>query len=205
MSTPAESYLPYGTLIGSSVTSPNSGPDSIPRLTQVNYQNVSAALEIQSNNGALLCPRLTTAQRDNLIATQGMLIYNITTGFYEVYTEGNIWEALAQGSVQGLQPFYVTAGPVQMINNAIYYLDSGGSITLTLPLASDLDDVIEINSTGSGYVIAQNAGQSIRVYPNTTTVGVGGSATSDGGSINIKHNGHIWVASPGFSGNFTIA
>jgi hypothetical protein len=38
--------------------------------------NPDAALEIQSSNGALLLPRMTTAQRNSLHASEGMIIYN---------------------------------------------------------------------------------------------------------------------------------
>ena len=50
----------------------------------------SAILELQSTVGALLLPRMTTAQRDALTAVNGMLIYNSTTGVTEAY-EGGAW------------------------------------------------------------------------------------------------------------------
>ena len=39
----------------------------------------SAALQIESTTGALIVPRMTTAQRDALTAVNGMIIYNTTT------------------------------------------------------------------------------------------------------------------------------
>ncbi|NBU24015.1 MAG: hypothetical protein EBS38_08985, partial [Actinobacteria bacterium] len=39
----------------------------------------SAALQIESTTGALIVPRMTTAQRDALTALNGMIIYNTTT------------------------------------------------------------------------------------------------------------------------------
>ena len=39
----------------------------------------SAALQIDSTTGALIVPRMTTAQRDALTAVNGMIIYNTTT------------------------------------------------------------------------------------------------------------------------------
>jgi hypothetical protein len=50
----------------------------------------SAALEVDSTTGALLLPRMTTAQRNALTAVAGMLIYNSTTGVLEAY-EGAAW------------------------------------------------------------------------------------------------------------------
>jgi len=43
----------------------------------------STALEINGTNGAVLLPRLTTAQRDALTATDGMQIYNTTTNKFQ--------------------------------------------------------------------------------------------------------------------------
>jgi len=43
----------------------------------------SAALEINGTTGAVLLPRLTTAQRDALTATDGMQIYNTTTNKFQ--------------------------------------------------------------------------------------------------------------------------
>jgi hypothetical protein len=49
----------------------------------VTTQTTSAALEINGTNGAVLLPRLTTAQRDALTATDGMQIYNTTTNKFQ--------------------------------------------------------------------------------------------------------------------------
>ncbi len=48
--------------------------------------NASAALEINSTTGALLLPRMTTAERNNLNATEGMMIYNSTDLKYQGYS-----------------------------------------------------------------------------------------------------------------------
>lgn len=52
----------------------------------------SAALDIQGTTGGLLLPRLTTAQRDALTASNGLVIYNTTTGNFEGYNGS--WVAL---------------------------------------------------------------------------------------------------------------
>lgn len=51
--------------------------------------DVSAKLEISSTTGALLLPRMTTAQRDALTAVNGMLIYNSNTNKIEGYENGS--------------------------------------------------------------------------------------------------------------------
>ena len=48
--------------------------------------NTSAALEINSTTGALLLPRMTTAERNNLNATEGMIIYNSTDLKYQGFS-----------------------------------------------------------------------------------------------------------------------
>lgn len=48
----------------------------------------SAVLELQSTTGALLLPRMTTAQRDAMTAVDGMLIYNTTTTVVEAREAG---------------------------------------------------------------------------------------------------------------------
>lgn len=56
----------------------------------------SSAVEISSTTGALLLPRMTTAQRNALTAVVGMVVYNTTTGDVEAYTTtgGPGWVAL---------------------------------------------------------------------------------------------------------------
>lgn len=53
----------------------------------------SALLTLTSTTGALLLTRMTTTQRNALTATNGMVIYNTTTGQVEAYTGGS-WSAL---------------------------------------------------------------------------------------------------------------
>jgi hypothetical protein len=48
--------------------------------------NASAALEINSTTGALLLPRMTTEERNNLNASEGMIIYNSTDLKYQGFS-----------------------------------------------------------------------------------------------------------------------
>lgn len=50
--------------------------------------NGKGGLELRTTTGALLLPRLTTTQRDALTPTNGMLIYNSTTGKFQGYESG---------------------------------------------------------------------------------------------------------------------
>lgn len=46
----------------------------------------SAKLDIQGTDGALLIPRLTNAQKDALTPSAGMILYNSSSGSFQVYT-----------------------------------------------------------------------------------------------------------------------
>jgi hypothetical protein len=54
----------------------------------VTTQTASAALEVNGTTGAVLFPRLTTAQRDALTPTDGMVLYNSTTNKLQVRAAG---------------------------------------------------------------------------------------------------------------------
>ena len=57
-----------------------------------------AILDISSSSKALLIPRLTTTQRDNITTPiESMLIYNSTTNQFEFRTSGGTWGALGGG------------------------------------------------------------------------------------------------------------
>jgi len=46
------------------------------------------ALDVVSTTGALIVPRMTTAQRDALTAINGMIIYNTSTNQFNFYENG---------------------------------------------------------------------------------------------------------------------
>ncbi|EQB62704.1 MAG: hypothetical protein RBG1_1C00001G0283 [candidate division Zixibacteria bacterium RBG-1] len=48
------------------------------------------ALDVSSATGALIVPRMTTAQRDALTAVNGMIIYNTTTNQFN-FREAGAW------------------------------------------------------------------------------------------------------------------
>ena len=47
------------------------------------------ALDVDSTIGAFIVPRMTTAERDVLIAVNGMIIYNTTTNQFNFYENGS--------------------------------------------------------------------------------------------------------------------
>lgn len=71
--------------------------------------------------------------------------------------------------------------PNPMVNGRGYVtIDNSSLVTLTLPATAAVGDTVRILGQGSaGWSILQNAGQSIHLQSDTTTVGVGGSLTFD--------------------------
>ncbi len=69
----------------------NADGNSILNLNQVAIgtasPNSNAALDISSTTGALLMPRMTTAQRDELTPVEGMAIYNTDLGKFQGYAK----------------------------------------------------------------------------------------------------------------------
>lgn len=100
------------------------------------------------------------------------------TGINIVNSSGSITIAVTGG---GESWTVVTAATQAIaINNGYISNAAGGGVTYTLPATAPVGSVIVITglSGGSGWVIAQNAGQSVQFGTSTTTVGVGGSLAS---------------------------
>ena len=64
-----------------------------------NTVNPNAALEIKSSSGALLLPRMTTAERNAIDATEGMLIYNIEAQKFQGFVGDSGSIVIAQSEV----------------------------------------------------------------------------------------------------------
>lgn len=59
----------------------------------------SAKLDIQGTDGALVIPRMTTAQKNALTATAGMIVYDTTLGSFDCYT--TVWKQCSSGKAVG--------------------------------------------------------------------------------------------------------
>lgn len=73
----------------------------------------------------------------------------------------------------------VTTSPYQMLGNQGYIANSASIINLILPVTASEGEVISVIGKGAGgWIISQAAGQSIKIAPVSTTVGVSGSLAS---------------------------
>lgn len=101
-----------------------------------------------------------------------ILYYNPSTGFVS---------AAAAPSSGGITWINKTSSPVTMaVSNGYITNDTSGQISYILPTTAAVGQIVEVvgNSSG-GWVITQNAAQNIQIGSVTSTVGTGGSVTSD--------------------------
>jgi len=76
--------------------------------------------------------------------------------------------------------FVVTSAdnPVSMAPQRGYIPKGAGAVTFVLPAASDIGDIMYIEGYGNLWTLTQNAGQSVILGSQITTIGVGGSLTA---------------------------
>lgn len=100
---------------------------------------------------------------------------------------GDILVGLRSGAnIQFTAPIFgsdivnVTTPTQAMAVNTIYVANDPISlVTFTLPATAAFGTIIQVvGNSSNGWIIAQNAGQSINMGNKTTTVGVGGSTAS---------------------------
>ena len=105
------------------------------RLQHIDAPNLMTAtvdsnFAVTSTTGALIVPRMTTAQRDALTAVNGMLIYNNTTNEFNVQESG------------GWQPMATTGSALTMMQMGEIWSETETTIT-----GSDSDTTLVNNAT----------------------------------------------------------
>ena len=108
----------------------------------------------------------------------------------------------------GLTWTVITGATQALAVNNGYFANRGAGVTFTLPGTAAVGDVIEVsNMNAGGWIIAQNAGQSIKISSGDTTGGVGGSlaSTANGDSVkmvcNVANTNFVCVS---IVGNITV-
>lgn len=113
-------------------------------------------------------------------ANQAALINTVTTNF-------NGWLSTADTNVQAAletlddsqRCTIVTAASANLVAKQGVIADRGTLVTLTLPATAAVGDTINVVGKGTGgWLIAQNAGQTIHFLASNTTTGVAGSLAS---------------------------
>ena len=138
-------------------------------------------------NGAVISGATGTSALTALTLTDGQIVIgntagaplaaNITAGAgISVVNSANAITIAATGVSATTE---VTGTSATMVANNDYIANNAGLVTLTLPATAALGTEIGVFYKGAGgWLIAQNAGQSIRFGTSTTTTGVGGSLAS---------------------------
>lgn len=150
---------------------------------------LSGGLNAQFNNPWTFLPPGTTAERPAPVpANYYLLRFNTDVQLYEYYNALTFsWVQLIPSATTFMWTT-VNTSTVMTINTG-YFTNNAGTIVLTLPVFSAVGNLISIAGVGSGagqWQIAQNALQSVVVGTMTSTVGLGGSITSDNFSDSIN-------------------
>jgi hypothetical protein len=140
----------------------------------------SAKLDIDTTTGALLVSRMTTAQRDALTASNGMIIYNTSTTSMEVYQNSG-WAKLGPGL--GAEGAHVTHNANQTIaTGSSGGAGPGGTNEHTISFNTELFDTDTMHD---------NTTNNSRLTVNTAGVYLVGFTGRIGDGVNDKQ---IWVS-----------
>jgi hypothetical protein len=138
-------------------------------------------------NGAVISGATGTSALTALTLTDGQIVVGNTAGapLAATITAGsgisvtNAANSITIAATGGVSTVEVTGTTQAMAVNTDYIANNAGLVTLTLPATAALGTEISVLYKGAGgWLIAQNAGQTIRFGTSTTTTGVAGSLAS---------------------------
>jgi hypothetical protein len=165
-------------LIAETRTEPGGSTDSIPTMTKVGAQTVDALLELQGS-AALLLNRVTNTQMDDIIATNGMVVYNVDADALYVYAN-DAWEGIVPNN--GVTRIIDTSGAGT--NNLFVGSDAGNYTTTGADNVALGINTFKVNTTGHSNLAA---GFEALVHNTTghenTAIGIialGNNATGNG-------------------------
>lgn len=78
-------------VLGNPIHTSNGSVDTLPTITKVGGVPVNALLEIQSTTDGFLFSRVTEAERDAMVAVNGLMVYNTSTDTLDIYA-GGAWQ-----------------------------------------------------------------------------------------------------------------
>lgn len=159
-----------GTLVADTVAATGGSNDSISKMTISGGVTVSAALEVQSTEGALLIPRMTSTQRDALTASDGMEIYNTTTSEWNYYNSGAWNTSTSSNLVNQVSVTADTAAVIGMFVTPVTILPAQGAneVIIVHKVAVELSFVgAAFTSGGATYLQYGTTGASTDVASDT--------------------------------------
>jgi hypothetical protein len=119
----------------------------------------------------------------------------------------NLINAMGGGSGGNMPVVTVTGASQQLSSNYRYYINRPSLVMLTLPLISNVGDVIEIVNMSNSWQLAQNSGQNMTLANKTTTTGTAGyfASANNGDVIRLECvvANDFWIAST-VIGNITV-
>lgn len=103
----------------------------------------------------------------------------------------------------------VTSSPHSVVVNNAYFANGAGQIEFTLPLTAEVGDTFTLCSMSLGkFVLNQNDGQYIFIGNTSTTIGTGGSITSnnlgDAITLTCAMADTLFIATTAPQGTFTV-
>jgi len=179
-------------LMSGSSAAPIWSTATYPVTTSINRilysSDVNQIAEITTSNSSVLVTNATGTPSFTSSMTNGQLIIgstgstpipgNITAGTGITVTNGAGTISISV-SGSGVSWTEVTTTSQIMTVNGGYISNNAGLVTLTLPTSASIGDILYIVGKGAGgWLIAQNASQSIHIGSAASTIGVGGSVAS---------------------------
>lgn len=133
--------------------------------TVANLYNCTLIPDGTGNTIGYLASSASTFSLNNCSVKEGAVPNTLQTQTYEASMPGG-----------GVGWNEETGTSAQMVNNWGYVANNGTGITLTLPAASNVGDIIEVVGKGAGnWVVAQNASQTIHNVASSSTTGATGT------------------------------
>lgn len=170
--------------VGDPVNANSSGNIDIVGIDGVSVSGSDNTLTISVEGGQGDVESLTPDEGDPVVADDDGNI-NILGGS-GVTTVGTLNTLTINRSISDIPWTEVNTETQIMENNNGYIANNSNLVTLTLPSSSSMGDIIKIDGKGSGgWLIAQNAGQTIHFLNYDTSIGIGGSLASTNRYANV--------------------
>ena len=158
--------------------------DLQPAMTQWMDESAAPAL-IYTTTGAGVWQLIGASSDLNTLTTDDSSVVSPTSGNINIFggtgisTTGSGSTVTINGTGGGFEYVEVTGASQLMAVNVGYIANRGSAVTFTLPATAAQGDAVAIVGKGAGgWIIAQNAGQTIHQNSTDSTTGVGGSVAS---------------------------